>query len=79
MGKQITTDTISHDQIRALLREAIAAGDYDQAAICDLALDGEIDTDDYTVLSGHWASRLRRMTREDACAECARVLAEARS
>ena len=72
-----TAQTITTAQIRNLRAEALAAGDYDQAAICDLALDGEIDADDYTTLTAKGASKLRSMSREQAYTECARVISDA--
>jgi hypothetical protein len=75
----ITAKTISEQQIKALRSEAVQAQDFDQVAVCDLALEGEIDTDDYTVLSGHMASRLRGMSRDEAYAECAQAINDARA
>lgn len=77
MTQQITAETISEQQVKALRGEALEANDFDQVAVCDLALDGTIDTDDYTVLSGHMASKLRNMSRDEAYAECARALNDA--
>lgn len=79
MSKQLTAKTISFEQIKGLRHEAVAASDFDQVAICDLALEGQIDTDDYTVLSGHCASMLRSMTRDEAYAECARAINDAQA
>ena len=70
----LTAETISFDRIRSLRAEAITAQNSDQVAICDLALDGKIDVDDYTTLTRRGASRLRTMTRDEAYAECARVI-----
>ncbi len=74
-----TAETITTAQIRALRSEALSptASDYDMAAICDLALDGAIDVDDYTTLSTRTAARLRTLTQEQAQAECARVISQA--
>jgi len=34
--------TITHEQIQTLRGEAVQAGDFEQVAICDLALDGSL-------------------------------------
>lgn len=70
---------IDDRQIRILRKEAAQAGDADQIAICDLALEGEIDVDDYTGLSRELSSKLRSMTSAEARIECARVIAAARA
>jgi hypothetical protein len=75
----LTAQTISFAQIRSLRSEAIAASDGDRTAICDLALDGSVDVDDYTTLTRAGASRLRTMTRDEAYAECAQAINAARS
>lgn len=75
----ITAATISFAQIRSLLEEALAAGDPDQAAICDFALDGSIDPDDYTTVSDRMARRLRTMTREEAYQTCADAIDTSRA
>lgn len=74
-----TTENITDRQIRILRAEAAAAGDPDQIAYCDLALDGEIDLDDYTGLDRETIAALRNMSQEDARAECAQVIAAARA
>lgn len=65
--------------IRGLRSDAAAAGDCDQIAICDLALDGEIDADDYTGLSRELNRRIRSMSADEARVECAEVIAAARA
>lgn len=70
----ITAETISFNQIRALRTEALADDNYDQVAVCDLALDGKIDMDDYTIISSEWDARLRKMTREEAYTMCANAI-----
>ncbi len=40
MSKQITAQSISEQQIKSLRREAVDAHDFDQVAVCDLALSG---------------------------------------
>lgn len=76
---QLTAKTITFDQIKALRSEAAQAADYDQVAICDLALDGEIDTDDYTCLSDSGVERLRSMGRDEAYQACADAINTARA
>ncbi len=68
---EITAHTISFEQIRSLRAEAHAADDADMAAICDLAIDGTIDMDDYTTVSARASASLRKMTRFQAYALCA--------
>jgi hypothetical protein len=66
----------SKDQIRGLRREALRNYDLQamRAAICDLALEGEVDPGDYGALSVWEHERLAAMTREEAVAECAEAL-----
>lgn len=73
------TDSITDDQISALRTEAAAAGDLDQVAICDHALGVEptapyVVRDDGRLWLSDYASVL---TREQARAECERVIAAA--
>lgn len=75
----LTVETISYRQIRALREESIASRDADQAAVCDLALDGSIDMDDYTTVSRSMSRRLRSMTLEEAQALCADAINRARA
>ena len=71
--------SLTDSMIRTLRAEAIEASDYEQIAICDLALDGSIDCDDYTTLSQQADRRLRGMSQEDAWAECAEAIESARA
>jgi hypothetical protein len=69
------TTKITADQIRTLRDEAIAAGDYRQADLCDLALAPHETSDsqggDLIGPDGQpW-------TRSEAAEECARVIADA--
>jgi hypothetical protein len=70
-AQTITAETVSFAAIKALRAEAHAANDSDMGAICDLAIDGTIDMDDYTTVSSRMSARLRTMTREQAYALCA--------
>ena len=70
----LTTKTITNEQISKLRAEAYEAGDHLQGAICDLALDGEIDTDDYTTLEKDEARRVRDMSRDEAIAVCVETI-----
>jgi hypothetical protein len=63
-----TIKSLTDSQIRGLRTEAVEAGDFLMGAICDLALDGEIDTDSYTTLSVEDARRVRGMGRDEAYA-----------
>ena len=69
-----TTKTITHEQINALRAEAYTAGDYAMGAICDLALTGRFDADDYSVLERDDTRRIAGMSRDDAYAACAEAL-----
>jgi 2C-methyl-D-erythritol 2,4-cyclodiphosphate synthase len=72
-----TSKSITEQRISLLRTEALSAGDYAMAAICDLAIDGAIDTDDYSTLSTEEARRVDGMTQHDAVAECVRVVSAA--
>jgi hypothetical protein len=64
-----TKDNITIAQVRTLRDQAGSAGDHEQVAVCELALTGDPPT---------WLDEkdpIRRMTRDDAIAACARVLA----
>ena len=74
-----TAESISFAQIEGLRAEALTAGDYAMAAICDLALGGEIDMDDYTCVDRRDADRIGSMSRDEAYAECASAIDEARA
>jgi hypothetical protein len=77
--RTITAKSLTDHEIRVLRAESAEAADYQQVAICDLALHGEIDADDYTTLERDEARMLAEMTRAEAVEECARVIAEAKS
>jgi hypothetical protein len=51
---------ITDDQIRALRREAAEASDLAQMVLCDLALEGEVDLEDYSGGGGWNADEWRR-------------------
>ena len=68
------SETVTNDQIRALRSEADAAGDLVQAAICDVVL-GEWLPATTRPLEAH--ARIKAMSRDEARAECARVIADA--
>jgi len=70
----LTTKTITEKHLSSLHEEACKSGDYAQVAICDLAIDGSFDGDDYTTLETRDVKRIARMTQEDALTECARVI-----
>lgn len=63
-----TIKTLTDSQIRTTQSLAGQAADYVQAAICDLALNGTFDRDDWTTLSAKEADRVAKMTREEAYA-----------
>lgn len=86
---------ITRSQIEQLRREAAEAGDITQRILCDIALDGQdsqydadcLDDEGYPDYSGggHSTWELRkirealRMTREEARAECERVIEDAQA
>lgn len=61
-----TIKSLTEAQIKTLRSEATKAGEYMLAVTCDLALEGKIDLNDYTVLEHHEANKLRSMTQEQA-------------
>lgn len=60
------TSTVTDGQIRALRREAAEAGDFAMVAICDLALNGEINVDNYFTLTPREAHRIRALDWQEA-------------
>jgi len=72
-----TPENLTTTQIRAMRAEALDADDYAAAAICDLALDGEIDTDDYTTLERDEVELIRGMNRDTAYKRIAEWIADA--
>jgi len=71
-----TIKTITNKQIKQLREEALAASDYRQVDICDVALANREDHNEQTaeLLVG---PDDEPMTRTEARAECARVIADA--
>lgn len=67
---ELTADKITDREIRALREEAIAAGDYRQADICQRALTSDDATEDQDGNAIEFAG----WTREYARAECADVI-----
>jgi hypothetical protein len=61
-----TVKNLTEMQIRKLHSEAAEAGDYITVAICDLALGGSFNADDYTTLSRAEARKMAAMSRDDA-------------
>ena len=64
-------------KIEALMAEAGAAGDFLQAALCQLAVNGEADERTVVLLDAEQRERLAGYSRAEARAECERVIAEA--
>jgi len=78
MTTTTTAQNISNSQIRSLRNEALRAGDDIQAVICDIALDGMVDMDDYVIdASPEKIAELRAMTQEQAIADCAEAISAA--
>jgi len=69
-----TIESITQDQIRALRRESAGAGDTVQVVVCDLAL-GRIEYDPMSMCAPEM-EQAGCTTREEAIAECARVIRE---
>lgn len=69
--------TITQEQIQALHDSAGQAGDLLQAAICQVAMDGEADPQTLKVLSDSERAEIAQYDQESAIAECERVLADA--
>lgn len=65
--KSIPPSEISEDQIRELLRQAIADGDKMTEALCNIALDQ--DTNDRTGLTGEQIAELASHDHDTARAE----------
>ncbi len=61
------------EAVRGLRREALR--NYDEhalrAAVCDLALDGEVDPEDYSALTAEQVAYLRALTPAQAVQVCA--------
>lgn len=67
MSKPVTTaENLTTKQIRDMRQACLEAGDYHGAAICDLALDGAINTDDYTTLNRDAVLDVRGLSRDGA-------------
>jgi hypothetical protein len=71
-----TADNITNQQIKALREEAMAAGDYRQVAICDVALN-PLETADPLTGEPLVDSDGNPITRGLARAKCAAVIAYA--
>ena len=78
--RRMTLTTLTDEQISHLRGEAARAGDLAQIVVCDRALGGTDDRDDYMTPEPHERASVERaldMTQEEARIECARVIAEA--
>lgn len=74
---KLTTKSITEAQIETLKSEAGQAGDFRQVGLCVLALDGEIDFDDYTVFDAADRRWLNGHSREEALAACVEAINDA--
>lgn len=63
---RVTVKNLTDAQISRLRSEAAQSHDYELVAICDLALSGEFDGDDYSVLNGREIRKISAMTQHDA-------------
>ena len=70
---------IDADAIRTLRREALEHADFAQAAVCELALTGEIDCSEHIQLSERESARIGSMSAEQAREACARAISAARA
>lgn len=61
------------EEIERLRTATYAAQDYMMGAICDLAITGAFNPDDYTTLSRRESDLVSRMSREHAIRECIRA------
>lgn len=69
----ITTDTLNPSDVRALRARAVNMGDLALVAICDLALEGEVNAEGLSPMD---ARQLRQMTRADAIVSCVDAIEE---
>lgn len=69
-----TIKSLTESQIHSLSIAAAEAGDIAQVAICDLALTGGFDRDEWSALDGRDADRVEAMTRDEAYASIVGVL-----
>lgn len=72
-GTEVPGETVTDEQIEALEREAGQAGDLEMARVCDVALGRDV-TDAPGV-----TPEIAAMSRDEARAECARVIADAKA
>lgn len=68
---------MDRNKIEALEIAAGQAGDLMQAAICQLAINGDVSAGTYGALSDTERARINGMSKADARAECARVILDA--
>ena len=66
--KTSTIKNLTDNQIRTMQSDAGTACDYVMAAICDLAIIGTFDADEWSTLTRQEQIRVGNMTREDAYA-----------
>src|SRR5690606_7243358 len=76
-NKEHEMTTITHEHIQALHDAAGQTGDLLQAALCQIAMDGEADPRTLEVLSDGERVRIAQYDQESAIEECERVIAEA--
>lgn len=72
-----TARNVTEAQLSQLRSEAAEAGDFVQVAMCDLALDGSIDGDDYTTLSREETRRVTSMSQAEAVQACVEAICSA--
>ena len=69
-----TIKNLTEQQISRLRTEANSAHDYKMAVICDLALAGSVDLDDYTVLERDEERAIASMSQQDAYTAVVRAI-----
>ena len=77
MTKTTTVKNLTETQIRKLRAEAAEADDFAMVAICDYALDGTLDCDDYTCLAPADVRRIDAMDRDGAYAAIVEAITDA--
>ena len=72
--KIITTKNVTDAEIAALGAASAEHDDFEQVAICELAITGNFDADDFTALSREEARKVGSMSQQDAITACVDVL-----
>lgn len=76
MTTKTTAKSITESEIRSLRDASGQAGDFRQVGLCDLALTGEIEFDDYTVFDAADRRWLEQCTQESALNACVEAIGD---